>query len=157
MRLRLSIVEAAVNALPLCLLVVVQALLSVAAPSETLPTRFGVVIDAGSTGTRIHVYMYRDDGRGVAPEVELPGAVLSVRPGLSEYAGRPEQGAATLAPLLEFAKQQVCYVDASLQGHWQGACSGEAVGSRGRTRVRALVAPGRWGSTTAAVRRTMIH
>ena len=49
--------------------------------------RFGIIIDAGSSGSRIHVFQYR---QGVIPEVDLIGLdshSLKRTPGLSSFAG----------------------------------------------------------------------
>uniref|UniRef100_A0A1D1ZIS5 Ectonucleoside triphosphate diphosphohydrolase 1 n=1 Tax=Anthurium amnicola TaxID=1678845 RepID=A0A1D1ZIS5_9ARAE len=69
--------------------------------------RFGIVIDGGSTGTRIHVFAYVV-GRGGAPVLDL-GAASTMRasPGLSAYADEPERAGESLAELLEFGRRRV--------------------------------------------------
>lgn len=52
--------------------------------------KFGIIIDAGSSGSRIHVFQYR---QGVIPEVDLIGLdshSLKRTPGLSSFAGMPQ-------------------------------------------------------------------
>ena len=65
-----------------------------------------VIIDAGSTGSRIHIYQYKVSRAGLAV-VQQPVSSLKVTPGLSAYAGQPENVGAALAPLLEYAYKQV--------------------------------------------------
>ncbi|XP_017265039.1 ectonucleoside triphosphate diphosphohydrolase 5 [Kryptolebias marmoratus] len=67
---------------------------------------YGVMFDAGSTGTRIHIYKFIQKD-----PVELP--VLdnemfhAVKPGLSEYRNNPEEGGNTIRQLLKIAKKTV--------------------------------------------------
>ncbi|XP_072129746.1 ectonucleoside triphosphate diphosphohydrolase 5 isoform X1 [Mobula birostris] len=66
---------------------------------------YGIVFDAGSTGTRIHIYTFVQKG----PEPpQLSSEIFeSVKPGLSAYADDPEQGAETVHGLLDIAKQAI--------------------------------------------------
>ncbi|MQM05329.1 hypothetical protein Taro_038141 [Colocasia esculenta] len=68
---------------------------------------FGVIIDGGSTGTRIHVFAYVV-GRGGVPVLDL-GATTTMRvnPGLSAYADEPEMAGESLTELLDFARGRV--------------------------------------------------
>uniref|UniRef100_A0A8C9S187 nucleoside diphosphate phosphatase n=1 Tax=Scleropages formosus TaxID=113540 RepID=A0A8C9S187_SCLFO len=69
---------------------------------------YGIMFDAGSSGTRIHVYTFVQKDQG---ESELP--VLdnemyhAVKPGLSAYADMPEEGGNTIRQLLKVAKKTV--------------------------------------------------
>ncbi|DBB04521.1 TPA: Golgi apyrase [Trebouxia sp. C0004] len=65
-----------------------------------------VVIDAGSTGSRIHIYQYKGSRAGLAL-VQQPVSSLKVTPGLSEYARQPENVGQSLGPLLEYAYKQI--------------------------------------------------
>ncbi|GAB2297192.1 hypothetical protein Dimus_031305 [Dionaea muscipula] len=70
--------------------------------------RFGIVIDGGSTGSRIHVFEYKVEG-GV-PKFDFgPGGLgsLRVNPGLSAYASDPEGAGGSLVELMEFGKSRV--------------------------------------------------
>ncbi|CAL1390199.1 unnamed protein product [Linum trigynum] len=68
--------------------------------------RYGIVIDGGSTGTRLHVFAYRfQDGKAVFDFGEE--AAMRVTPGLSAYAEDPESAGASLNELLEFGKERV--------------------------------------------------
>ncbi|KAI0069833.1 hypothetical protein K474DRAFT_1609817 [Panus rudis PR-1116 ss-1] len=84
--------------------------------------RFGVVIDAGSSGSRLQIYSWKDprttqyekagDSLNVLPTVEKGVRegehwVTKVEPGLSSFADNPEGVAAYLAPLLEHARTQI--------------------------------------------------
>lgn len=67
---------------------------------------YGIMFDAGSTGTRIHIYKFIQKD-----PVELP--VLdsemyhAVKPGLSAYKDNPEEGGNTIRQLLKIAKKTV--------------------------------------------------
>ncbi|KAM8834291.1 ectonucleoside triphosphate diphosphohydrolase 5 [Synchiropus picturatus] len=77
-------------------------------PSPVVPNRvfYGIMFDAGSSGTRIHIYKFIQKD-----PVELP--VLdhemyhAVKPGLSEYRDNPEEGGNTIRQLLKIAKKTV--------------------------------------------------
>ncbi|KAI0797460.1 nucleoside phosphatase family-domain-containing protein [Abortiporus biennis] len=83
--------------------------------------RFGVVIDAGSSGSRLQVYSWKDSRSvrstkdtplNALPEVEKGVRegeewVKKVEPGISSFADNPEGIAAYLAPLLEHARTQI--------------------------------------------------
>lgn len=71
--------------------------------------RYSVVIDGGSTGTRIHVFGYRIEESG-KPVFEFRGAnyaSLKLHPGLSAYADDPDGASLSLTELVEFAKGRV--------------------------------------------------
>jgi apyrase len=73
-------------------------------PAGCVP-RFAVVFDAGSTGSRIHVYEFLYTGIG---HIQLKDELFEkVSPGLSAYAEDPVQGARSLIPLLESAKKKI--------------------------------------------------
>lgn len=70
--------------------------------------RYAVIIDAGSTGSRCHVFAYSSGGGGSAwPTVQLPQAVHRTAPGLPSYAFVPHTAASSLQPLLRFAREKV--------------------------------------------------
>jgi guanosine-diphosphatase len=62
--------------------------------------QYALTIDAGSTGSRIHVYKFNNCGP--SPQLEYE-TFKSVQPGLSAYARDPTAAAASLDPLLEEA------------------------------------------------------
>jgi guanosine-diphosphatase len=62
--------------------------------------QFALTIDAGSTGSRIHVYKFHNCGP--SPQLEYE-TFLSVNPGLSAFARDPTAAAASLDPLLQEA------------------------------------------------------
>ncbi|XP_067894743.1 ectonucleoside triphosphate diphosphohydrolase 5 isoform X1 [Heterodontus francisci] len=66
---------------------------------------YGIMFDAGSTGTRIHIYSFIHKD----PEPpQLDSEIFeSVKPGLSAYVDDPEQGAETVRELLNVAKQTI--------------------------------------------------
>ena len=63
--------------------------------------RYSIVIDAGSTGSRIHVYTF---AIGTPDDVVLSDELFEhLKPGLSSYAGNPTAAANSLRPLLDKA------------------------------------------------------
>ncbi|ETW86217.1 hypothetical protein HETIRDRAFT_60065, partial [Heterobasidion irregulare TC 32-1] len=84
--------------------------------------RFGIVIDAGSSGSRLQIYSWRD-ARAVRDELgakvyhSLPKVekgtqsgedwVTKVEPGISSFSDNPEGVSAYLAPLLAHARERI--------------------------------------------------
>lgn len=66
-----------------------------------------MVLDAGSTGTRVHVFQYAADTSSSYATLNLPEPKLKVQPGLSAYANDALGAAASLQPLLQFAAQHI--------------------------------------------------
>ncbi|XP_061467703.1 nucleoside diphosphate phosphatase ENTPD5 [Rhineura floridana] len=74
--------------------------------NASMDTFYGIMFDAGSTGTRIHIYTFVQ--RSPEKPTELEGEIFeSVKPGLSAYADQPEKGAETVRQLLDMAKEAV--------------------------------------------------
>ena len=70
--------------------------------------KFGIIIDGGSSGTRIHVFTYRVEGGNVVYDFGYNGlASMKVNPGLSSFAEDPDSTGRSLVELLEFAKDRV--------------------------------------------------
>ncbi|KAF8099217.1 hypothetical protein N665_0247s0004 [Sinapis alba] len=72
--------------------------------------RYSVVIDGGSSGTRVHVFGYRiESGNPVFDFDEDSSSYASMKlsPGLSSYADNPEGASVSVAELVEFAKGRV--------------------------------------------------
>mmetsp|Transcript_28108 Transcript_28108/g.53169 ORF Transcript_28108/g.53169 Transcript_28108/m.53169 type:complete len:478 (+) Transcript_28108:83-1516(+) len=67
--------------------------------------RYAVVLDAGSTGSRVHTYRFRN-GEGGGLEL-VDDDFHQLKPGLSSFKDDPDKGAASLAPLLDAAKERV--------------------------------------------------
>nr|DAD31263.1 TPA_asm: hypothetical protein HUJ06_010113 [Nelumbo nucifera] len=71
--------------------------------------KFAIVLDGGSTGTRIHVFRFSINGKGV-PLFDFGKdglASMRVNPGLSSYSANPENAASSLLKLLKFAKERI--------------------------------------------------
>ncbi|OAP15563.1 hypothetical protein AXX17_AT1G14820 [Arabidopsis thaliana] len=69
---------------------------------------YSVIIDAGSSGTRIHVFGYWfESGKPVFDFGEEHYASLKLSPGLSSYADNPEGASVSVTKLVEFAKGRI--------------------------------------------------
>ncbi|XP_043706061.1 probable apyrase 6 isoform X2 [Telopea speciosissima] len=71
--------------------------------------KFGIVIDGGSTGTRIHVFKFLINEKGV-PLYDFGKEGLSslrVNPGLSSFSADPHSSGDSLLELIEFAKGRI--------------------------------------------------
>ncbi|XP_048340849.1 nucleoside diphosphate phosphatase ENTPD5 isoform X2 [Sphaerodactylus townsendi] len=80
--------------------------------NASMDTYYGIMFDAGSTGTRIHIYTFVRRSPEKPPELE--GEIFeSVKPGLSAYADQPWKGADSVRRLLEMAKEAVP------RSHWK--------------------------------------
>lgn len=69
--------------------------------------QYAVYIDAGSSGTRIHVFRYIMSPWPAYVHLDLPAATHAAEPGLSHYAGQPAAAAESLQSLLDFAYHKV--------------------------------------------------
>lgn len=70
--------------------------------------KYGVIIDGGSTGTRIHVFKYEVRGGDLLVDFSEKGLVsMRVNPGLSAYAEDPDGAGGAVAQLVEFAQRNV--------------------------------------------------
>ena len=66
-------------------------------------TTFGILIDAGSTGSRVHIYQWeKRDFNTLPPPLSLPLTserwTERIKPGLSDYNDDAERAAKTLVP-----------------------------------------------------------
>ncbi|KAJ8503484.1 hypothetical protein ONZ45_g10808 [Pleurotus djamor] len=66
--------------------------------------QYALMIDAGSTGSRIHIYKFNNCGPSAAFEYET---FKMTQPGLSAYSGEPEKAAASLDGLMDEAMRVV--------------------------------------------------
>ncbi|XP_061824766.1 ectonucleoside triphosphate diphosphohydrolase 5 [Nerophis lumbriciformis] len=78
------------------------------APSPVNMSRvfYGVMFDAGSTGTRIHIYKFIQKDPVELPVLENE-MYHAVKPGLSAYKDNPEEGGNTVLQLLKIAKKTI--------------------------------------------------
>ncbi|XP_029114486.1 ectonucleoside triphosphate diphosphohydrolase 5 [Scleropages formosus] len=67
---------------------------------------YGIMFDAGSSGTRIHVYTFVQKDQAELPVLDNE-MYHAVKPGLSAYADMPEEGGNTIRQLLKVAKKTV--------------------------------------------------
>ncbi|KAM0790060.1 hypothetical protein ACM66B_005388 [Microbotryomycetes sp. NB124-2] len=77
-------------------------------PPGQKQTTYALMIDAGSTGSRMHVYTFShcDPTPGALPKLEHEG-FFTTKPGLSSYARKPKQAAESLRSLMEAAVEGV--------------------------------------------------
>jgi len=69
--------------------------------------QYGIMLDAGSTGSRIHVYRFLPPSTpGGLPE-PVDEVFEQIKPGLSAYANDPHKAAASLQPLIRRALEAV--------------------------------------------------
>lgn len=66
-----------------------------------------ILIDAGSSGSRMHVYSYTWAGGDSYPVFQLPDKKLKTKPGLSSFKDNPTAAGASLEQLVEFAKKTI--------------------------------------------------
>ena len=67
-------------------------------------SRYGIMFDAGSTGSRIHVFEFNFENQ----DIKLLREVFEqIKPGLSSYAANPEEAGKSLVPLLDIAMKEV--------------------------------------------------
>uniref|UniRef100_A0A674AJG7 nucleoside diphosphate phosphatase n=1 Tax=Salmo trutta TaxID=8032 RepID=A0A674AJG7_SALTR len=79
---------------------------SLSRPANSSRIFYGVMFDAGSTGTRIHVYTFIQKDPEELPVLDNE-MFHSIKPGLSAYADTPEMGGYTVRQLLKVAKKTV--------------------------------------------------
>lgn len=77
-------------------------------PQVSSSTRYTIVIDAGSTGSRIHVFrLFHNDSDNDNKKFDIKlideDLVIKIKPGLSAYASEPKKAADSLKPLLDKA------------------------------------------------------
>ncbi|KAF5909719.1 ectonucleoside triphosphate diphosphohydrolase 5, partial [Clarias magur] len=79
-------------------------------PAEVEPPKprifHGIMFDAGSSGTRIHIYKFIQKDRNGLPVLDNE-MYNAVKPGLSAYRDNPEEGGETIRQLLKVAKKTI--------------------------------------------------
>lgn len=75
------------------------------APATLFTSKYAVVIDAGSTGSRVHVYEFQFCGGTLLHLVDE--VFEQVKPGLSAFSREPRRAVESLAPLLKRAWRRV--------------------------------------------------
>ncbi|XP_014782443.1 ectonucleoside triphosphate diphosphohydrolase 5 [Octopus bimaculoides] len=67
---------------------------------------YGIMFDAGSTGSRIHIFSFSNDNKE-KKMILIADIFNEIKPGLSAYASDPKKAAGSLLPLLNLAKSKV--------------------------------------------------
>ena len=75
-------------------------------PVSSAPPSYVIVIDAGSTGSRIHVHSY-SWAEGEALPTIAPSVNEKIKPGLSDYATQPDDAVKPVEQLLQAARKVV--------------------------------------------------
>ncbi|GAA6017068.1 hypothetical protein JCM10207_001475 [Rhodosporidiobolus poonsookiae] len=77
-------------------------------PPGQKATTYAIMIDAGSTGSRLHLYTFShcDPHPDALPKLEHED-FLTTKPGLSSYAGRPREAAESLRGMMQQAYDKV--------------------------------------------------
>lgn len=83
---------------------------SLSRPANHSRIHYSVMFDAGSTGTRIHVYTFIQSDKEKLPILDNE-MFQSIKPGLSAYMDSPEMAAHTVRMLLKVAKRTVPRVE----------------------------------------------
>uniref|UniRef100_A0A7N8YM18 nucleoside diphosphate phosphatase n=1 Tax=Mastacembelus armatus TaxID=205130 RepID=A0A7N8YM18_9TELE len=79
---------------------------SLSRPANHSRIFYAVMFDAGSTGTRIHIYTFIQSEKGNLPVLDNE-MFHSIKPGLSAYADTPEMAGHTVKMMLKVAKKTV--------------------------------------------------
>ena len=92
-------------------------------PDDPL-VQYALMIDAGSTGSHIHIYKFNNCGHSAEYEYEV---FKMTQPGLSSFAGQPEEAAQSLDVLLDEAVRIVpsnsVKIKPEMMGHYLGEFS----------------------------------
>ena len=86
-------------------------------------TTYSVVIDCGSTGSRVHIYQFVKVSGAPLPQVENE-EFIQLKPGLSSYADNAKEGARSLIPLLDAAVKVIPESKHSVTPVFVGATAG---------------------------------
>lgn len=65
---------------------------------------YNIVLDAGSTGSRIHIFKFKQEGSQLLLQSD---GFHQLKPGLSAFPDDPEKAAQSLKPLMEEAVKEV--------------------------------------------------
>lgn len=68
--------------------------------------RYAIVVDAGSTGSRVHIFKFLPSAAGGGLDLQYD-KFDQLKPGLSAFADDPPAAAASLAPLLDLAEATI--------------------------------------------------
>eukprot|EP00511_Aplanochytrium_stocchinoi_P002111 CAMPEP_0204827828 /NCGR_PEP_ID=MMETSP1346-20131115/5320_1 /ASSEMBLY_ACC=CAM_ASM_000771 /TAXON_ID=215587 /ORGANISM="Aplanochytrium stocchinoi, Strain GSBS06" /LENGTH=448 /DNA_ID=CAMNT_0051956447 /DNA_START=243 /DNA_END=1592 /DNA_ORIENTATION=+ len=69
-------------------------------------TKYSIVVDCGSTGSRVHIYEFKKASGAALPVIENE-EFIQLKPGLSSYAENSKDGANSLVPLLDAAVKAI--------------------------------------------------
>lgn len=85
---------------------IIFSLLIINSAAASVDTRYSIVIDAGSSGSRLHIFQETSQGADQLADIkDLTPQNSTVQPGISSYVKNPQDAGPTLKPLFDKAQQ----------------------------------------------------
>lgn len=68
--------------------------------------KYCVIIDAGSSGSRVHIYQFKRSADSHLPVIHQKGKVIKNKVALSTFLSQPKEAGASLSPLIKYAMEE---------------------------------------------------